>query len=58
MQQEPELAYDPNDPLVRASERFEFESKDAEIEHLRMELAIITKKAQTFDDMRSQNETL
>jgi len=52
------LAYDPNDPLVRASERFEFDSKDAENEHLKKELAIITRKAQINDDMRSQNDTL
>jgi len=36
---------DPNDPLVRASDRHAFDDKDAEIEHLRKELMIMTRKA-------------
>ena len=49
---------DPNDPLFRASDRYAFDDKDAELEHLRKELMIMTRKAQIKDDIRSQNENL
>jgi len=47
------VVFDLNDPLVRASERHSFDDKDAEIEHLRKELEIITRKALISDDMQN-----
>ena len=43
---------------MRASERHNFDDKDAEIEHLRKELAILQRKALISDDIQAQNETL
>ena len=44
--------------MIRASEKHTFTDQDAEIEHLRKELAIIHKKALVIDDIKNQNETL
>ena len=46
------------DPLIKASERHAFTDKDAEIEHLRKELTIMTFKARVVDDIKKQNEML
>ena len=46
------------DPLIKASERHRFTDKDAEIEHLRKELTIMTFKARVVDDIKQQNEML
>jgi len=41
------------DPMLKPSERHNFSDKDAEIEHLRKELAIIHKKALVIDDIKN-----
>ena len=48
-----QVMYDPDDPLVRPSQRHAFDDKDAELEHLRKELDIITTKAKISDDMKN-----
>jgi len=42
----------------KASEKYQFDDKDAEIEHLKSELEIYKQRAEVVEDMENQNAML
>lgn len=51
--QKQQLLEDVDESMLKPSEKHTFTDNDAEIEHLRKELAIIHKKALVIDDIKN-----